>query len=254
MTLIGIADIHSRIARRQRALWLVAIPLTGFAVFLGIISPEAPHTGGPADLAFVGQMIATFSGIAYAAAFSDFFTDPARLGIHELEAASPVRGVILRAGRVLGTFSVVVAPSFLALLILGVVQAITGDPWSIPAAFAVVATIVGPAALIALLISGVAGTLLPRAFGRIVAVLIWFWLAFSTPLLPIPTVNGTIFGVIGDTIGAGYFGAPTFYPPAGPLAAEPTPLTATVSLLWQLVLITILLVAGSRLGERSRNR
>lgn len=254
MSLIGLARTHAKVAGRQKALWFTTIPLTAFATLLAVISPAAPGTGGVEDLAFTGQMIVIFTGIAYAAGFTDFFTAPARLGIHELEASAPVAPLTLRAARLLGAFAVVVAPSLLVLLLRGIQQTADGNFWSLPAAIGVVATIVSPAALIAMALSGLTGAILPRAPGRIIAVVMWFWLWAYTPLVPIPTLNGTILGVIGDTVGAGYFGLTPFYPPSGPLGLEGTPLTATVSLLWQLILILALLAAGSALAERARKR
>lgn len=254
MSTISLAGTHAKVAGRQKALWFTAIPLTAFATLLAVISPAAPGTGGIEDLAFTGQIIAIFTGVAYTAAFADFFTGPARLGVHELEAATPVRPFVLRAARVLGALAVVITPSLLVLLAMGLVQTIGGSAWSMPAAVAVTATIVGPAAMIAMVLSGLAGVLLPRALGRIAAVLVWFYLVFSTPLIPIPTLNGTIFNVIGDTIGSGYFGLSPIYPPTGPLGFDATPATATVSLAWQLVLIVLLLLAGSVLAERARKR
>ncbi|GAA1370033.1 murein hydrolase transporter LrgB [Brevibacterium luteolum] len=254
MTLIDLARTHSRVARRQKALWFTAIPLTAFATLLAVISPARPGTGGIADLAFSGQIIAMFTGIAYAAAFADFFTAQAKLGMHELEASTPAPGALLRTARVLGAFSVVIAPSLAVLLVMGLMQTISGHPWSLPGALAVTATIVAPAALITMALSGVCGVLMPKALGRIVAVLVWFFLIFSSSVLPLPTPNGTVFSVIGDAIVAGWFGADSIYPASGPLGFDGTPLNAAISLVLQLVIIAALLLAGSSLAERTRKR
>lgn len=254
MTLIRLALTHSRVARRQKALWFTAIPLTAFATLLALISPARPGTGGAADLAFSGQTIAIFTGIAYAAAFATFFTTPGKLGMPELEASAPASGALLRSARVLGAFSVVLAPSLLIMLLMGVAQTIHGDCWSIPAALAVTATVVAPATLIAMTLSGVCGALMPQALGRIVAVLIWFFLIFSTSLLPLPTPNGTVFSVVGDAIVTGYFGADPIYAATGPLGFTGTPWSATLSLILQLVIVAVLLLVGSRLAERAQKR
>lgn len=252
MTMLSLTATHAKVAGRQKALWFTAIPLTAFAALLAIISPARPGTGGSADLAFTGTIIAIFTGIAYSAAFADFFTAPARLGMQELEASTAVPTLALRAGRVLGAFAVVVTPSLLVLLLMGISQTIGGHPWAIPAALAVTVTIIAPAALVAMSLSGLIGALLPRAFGRIVAMLIWFYLVFSTPMLPLPTLNGTPLNVIGDTIAHGWFGAPPVYPPAGPLGLEATPITAGMSLAWLVILIALLLTAGSALADRAQ--
>lgn len=254
MNMAGLIRTHAKVAGRQRALWFTVIPLTGFATLLALTAPEAPATGGTRELAFTGNLIAIFTGIAYAAAFADFFTAPVRLGMPELEAAAPVRPIVLRGARVLGAFTIVIAPSLAVLLAVALVQTLGGSTWSLPAAVAVTATIVGPAALIAMTLSGLAGALLPRALGRIAAVLVWFYLVFWTPLIPVPTLNGTIFNVIGDTVAEGYFGTSPIYPPTGTFGLDGTPATATVSLAWQFVLIFILLAAGSVLAERAAKR
>jgi ABC-2 type transport system permease protein len=251
MTLLALAGAHSKIARRQKALWFTSIPLTAFATLLAVISPGRPGTGGTQDLAFSAQMIVMFAGVAYAAAFADFFTATSRLGMHELEASAPTAPLALRAARVLGTFGVVVVPALTVLLLMGIAQTINGHPWSLPAALAVTATIVAPGVLIAMSLSALLGAILPRALGRVAGVLVWFFLIFSSPMLPLPTINGTVLSVIGDAIGAGYFGTSPIYPPAGPLAFDGTPVAATVSLLAQLAIILTLLTAGSALAGRT---
>ena len=98
MTVLALARTHSKVARRQKALWFTAIPLTAFATLLAVISPARPGTGGIEDLAFSAQLIVMFTGVAYAAAFADFFTAPSRLSINELEASTPVAALALLAG------------------------------------------------------------------------------------------------------------------------------------------------------------
>lgn len=254
MTVLALARTHSRVARRQKALWFTTIPLTVFAALLAVISPARPGTGGIEDLTFSGQMIAMFTGIAYAAAFTDFFTAPSRLGVNELEASTPVAPLTLRTARILGTFGIVITPSLVVLVLLGIVQTLGGSFWSLPGALAVTATIIAPAALIAMSLSALAGVILPRALGRIAGVLVWFFLIFSSSLLPLPTPNGTVFTVVGDAIASGYFGTRPIYSPAGPLAFDGTVWTATVSLIAQFIIIVLLLAAGSALAERTRKR
>lgn len=254
MRFLALTRAHSTIARRQKALWFAVVPLTTFAVLLGIISPQAPHTGGSEDLAFYAKFIAIFNGIAYSAAFSDFFTGSARLGMDELEASTPVPSTLLRAARVAGAFTVVFVPSLAVLLVIGIMQATAGHFLSPIIAIAVALTIVAPAALIAMTVSGLAGAVLPRMISRIAAIIVWFWLVFSTPLIPVPTLNGTIFGVIGDSVGAGYFGTEPIYAPTSAQAFASSPLAATISLAWQVVLIVSLLIIGSWVADRSRRR
>ena len=108
--------------------------------------------------------------------------------------------------------------------------------------------------LCSIAISAFMGSFLPQAFARIVAVLAWFYLVFSTPAIPVPAPEGTIFGVTGDAVAQGYFDSRPLYALTGPLSSSPGPVTATVSLLWQFTLIVVLLAIGSRLSERFRDR
>lgn len=254
MTVLALARTHSKVARRQKALWFTAILLTAFAALLAVISPARPGTGGIEDLAFSAQLIVMFTGVAYAAAFADFFTTPSRLGINELEASTPVAALALRTARIFGTFGVVITPALTVLLVMGVVQTLSGHPGSIPVAVAVTVTIIAPGVLIAMSLSALLGAILPRALGRIAGVLVWFFLIFSSSLLPLPTPNGTVLTVIGDAVASGFFGTDPIYPPAGSLAFDGTVWTATLSLVAQLVIIVLLLSAGSALAGRTAKR
>src|SRR5690625_7755668 len=95
-----------------------------------------------------------FTGIAYAAAFADFFTAQAKLGMHELEASTAAPGALLRTARVLGTVSAVIAPPPAVLLAMGLVQTISQRPCSLPGAPAATATVGAPAGLLAMALSG----------------------------------------------------------------------------------------------------
>ncbi|MDO4255343.1 MAG: hypothetical protein Q4C81_09435 [Kocuria sp.] len=254
MTVLTLARTHSKVARRQKALWLAAIPLTAFATLLAVTSPAHPGTGGVEDLTFSAQLIVMFTGIAYAAAFADFFTALSRLGIDELEASTPVATLALGTARIFGTFGVVVTPAMTTLLVMGFVQTVNGHAWSLPIATAVTATIIVPGTLIAMSLSALLGTILPRALGRIAGVLVWLSLTFSSPLLPLPTPNGTVFTVIGDAVASGYFDTAPIYSPLGPFAFDGTAWAATFSLITQLVIIITLLFSGAALAERSAKR
>mgnify|MGYP000878182358 CR=1 FL=1 len=71
MTFANLVRVHSRIARRQKALWYTSIPLTLFAVLVSFGGGRAPHTGGVEDIVYTAQIVAIFVGVAYAAAFTD---------------------------------------------------------------------------------------------------------------------------------------------------------------------------------------
>src|SRR5699024_9025222 len=57
MSLIGLARTHARVARRQKALWFTAIPLTAFATLIAVVSPRLSGSGEIDDLASTGEII-----------------------------------------------------------------------------------------------------------------------------------------------------------------------------------------------------
>lgn len=257
MTLINAAGTHARITRRRVWLWFAIVPLTAFGALLAFVSPGAPRTGGTPDLAFTGQIIALFCGAAYAAAFTDFFASTSRRSMDEIEASTPVAPPVRHAALVLGTLGVVLVPSAVVLVGAGIWQTAAGHGAAVPAAIAVLVTIVLPSAPLATCLSALLGALLPHGAARVAAVLLWFGAVFSTPLIPLPTLNGTVLNLVGDTVAAGFFGAQPLYPlhaPIGPLGLDAaTPRAAALSLAWQAVLVALLLTAGSSLA-RARNR
>ena len=253
MTFVDLLRVHARIAWRQKTLWYTSIPLTLFAVLLSF-GGKAPNTGDVRDLVYKAQVMVIFVGIAYAAAFTSLLSAPARLGIGELESSAPVGFMKLRKARVLGPFAVVIVPPLAFLLVMGTIQTVQGKWDGLPLALAVTASTIAPAMLCSIAISAFMGSFLPQAFARIVAVLAWFYLVFSTPAIPVPAPEGTIFGVTGDAVAQGYFDSRPLYALTGPLSSSPGPVTATVSLLWQFTLIVVLLAIGSRLSERFRDR
>lgn len=254
MNLLVMARAHLRMVARQKALWFSAIPLILFAWLLAVISPKQPGTGGVEDLAFTGQMVAMFSGLAYSTAFTDYFTKSSALGMDELEYSTPVSALKRRAAQLIGTLGVILLPSIVVIVCTSLKQSFSGHPWALVAGLTVIVTIIMPSALIAMSLSALAGTLLPRVVGRVAGVLVWLLLLFSTPLIPLPTPNGTIFAINGDVVASGFFGNHPFYRPAGPLANHGTAWEATFSLVFQLVLVFIVLVFCSALTGRARKR
>lgn len=242
--------VHARTARRQRSLWYATVPLTLLAVLLSVDAPAAPGTGGIDDLVFVARVMGTLIGIAYAAAFTGLLVAPARLGVDELELSTSVGTTTLGAARVLGTFAVVMVPPLVVLVGVGLVQTVGGSWTGLPAALLVAVAMEVPTVLCALAVSALAGSVLPQALARVVAVLTWLYLTMTTPTIPVPGVTGTVLGVVGE--GFASLVSPRFFWVNGPLATAPGPVVAAVSLLWQLALVLTCLVVGSRLAGRSR--
>lgn len=237
--------VHMIIVWRQRSLWVAAVPLALLAVLLGVISPAGPHDHGVGDLAFMAKAMAMFMPIAYMAAFTDFHTRHSRLGIGQLEDSTPIPAPMLAAARTLGAFLILITPSLLLLECAGVVQTLHGSWRAIPQALAAGLAITGPAVLTAMSLSSLLGAILPMIVARITGVLAWFALVFSSPMLPVPTVNGTILNVIGDAVGAGWFGLGPVYPATGGiLAVTGTPANAAISLIAQLAVAMLLMALG----------
>lgn len=249
MKFFALVNTHLKITWRQKSVWFTVIPLTAFATLLAVTSPAHPTTKGVESLVFSAQLILIFTGIAYSAAFANFFTTSLKLGTQELEAAAPVGVLTVRSARIIGTFSVIIMPALVVLLIMSIIQTGSGNLLSIPAALAVTATIIAPGFLLAMSLSAFLGAILPNTVGRIVGVLIWFFLTFSSPLIPLPTPNGTVLSVVADPVATGYFGASPIYLPAGPLAFNDSAWTATFSLFIQFIIVILLLSTGSKLAE-----
>lgn len=254
MTLAKIARTHARVTRRRGSLWFAIIPLTALGALLAFVSPAAPRTGDAEDLAFTAQMIALFSGVACAAAFTDFFTSRARRSMDEIEASTPRSVIAVNGGRVIGMLTIILVPSSVVLLGLGTAQVLSSYPAGPVVAVATVLTITVPSLLVATCLSAFLGTLLPQGVARVTAVLAWLWAVFSTPLIPIPTLNGTVLNLVGDTTAAGFFGATPIYAASGPLGMETSSLAAVISLAWQFALVSVLLLAASALAHRRRQR
>lgn len=133
---------------------------------------------------------------------------------------------------------------------MGLVQTVGGSWTGLPAALLVAVAMEVPTVLCALAVSALAGSVLPQALARVVAVLTWLYLTMMTPAIPVPGVTGTVLGVVGE--GFASLVSPRFFWVNGPLATAPGPVVAAVSLLWQLALVLTCLVVGSRLAGRSR--
>ena len=234
--------VHMIIVWRQRSLWVAAVPLALLAVLLGVISPAGPHDHGAGDLAFMAK-----------AAFTDFHTRHSRLGIGQLEDSTPIPAPMLAAARTFGAFLILIAPSLLLLECAGTVQTLHGSWRAIPQALAAGLAITGPAVLTAMSLSSLLGAILPMIVARITGVLAWFALVFSSPMLPVPTVNGTILNVIGDAVGTGWFGFGPVYPATGGiLAVTGTPANAAISLIAQLAVAMLLMALGGWCSARPR--
>ena len=245
MRILSLVRITLLMFYRRKALWIASIPLALFALFLAYASPMSPGLNTIQGLVFTGQVLAIFTSLAYAASFSNLMTAGRRTGMDELESTSPLPMAAIRAAHVMGAWVICISSSLLFLVLIAVYQTFRGNGMAMLAALAVALVILSPSMLIAKGISALLGALLPTILARILAVLAWAWLAFYTPLLPLPTLNGGPLSVIGDPIAQGWFQSNPMYVPAnGPFTVQ----SGVISLLWQ-VCIILLLFTGANIAS-----
>lgn len=249
MRILAAARTHAVLTRRNKPLMASTVALTLLTVLLIATSRQNPTPQGAAGLASISQSISMVNGVAYAAGQSSYFVAYHHGRIRELEASTPASQLTLDGARMLGTVSMSLVPSAAFLLVVAALQTLK-DPWSIPAALAAIVTIVAPSALVATSLSALLGATLPSVLARLVAVTAWITLLISTPLIPLPTPNGTLFNLVGDAVVSGYFGCAPIYRPTAGLAYDGTPATASLSLFFELLLAAVLFVSGSRLAAR----
>lgn len=245
MRILSLVRITLLMFYRRKALWIASIPLALFALFLAYASPMSPGLNTMQGLVFTGQVLAIFTSLAYAASFSNLMTAGRRTGMDELESTSPLPMAVIRSAHVLGAWVICISSSLLFLVLIAIHQAFHGNGKAILVALAVALVILSPSILIAMGISALLGALLPTVLARILGVLAWAWLAFYTPLLPLPTLNSGPMSVIGDPIAQGWFHTNPMYVPAnGPFTVQ----SGVISLLWQ-VFIIYLLFTGAKIAS-----
>lgn len=251
MRILSLVRITLLMFYRRKALWIASIPLALFALFLAYASPMSPGLNTIQGLVFTGQVLAIFTSLAYAASFSNLMTAGRRTGMDELESTSPLPMAAIRSAHVLGAWVICISSSLLFLVLIAVYQTFRGNGMAMLAALAVALVILSPSMLIAMGISALLGALLPTILARILAVLAWAWLAFYTPLLPLPTLNGGPLSVIGDPIAQGWFHTEPMYAPAnGPFTVQ----SGVISLLWQVCIIFLLFTGANMASNRIKAR
>ena len=131
-------------------------------------------------------------------------------------------------------FAVFALPSFALLLFCGFGQLAHGNPGGPLQAAALFASVAAPAALLAMALSALVGTVLPKALARIVAAV--GWLAALVPLSFVgePTAGGGIqFHIAADPVCQAFFGCPRcstrFRPLLRPRRLSPSPCSSLSS-------------------------
>lgn len=254
MRFLELARTHFLIAARHRALWAVSAVLALLSLSITVNTGLAFESGNVVDLAFTAQMLAIITPIAYAAAFTDLASEPARLGIDEVEASASVPSAQLEVARVTGALSVMVLPSAAVLLFCGCGQMLHGNPWGIVQSMALFAGVVVPQALLAAALSSLAGSLLPRALARIAAVAVWCVALFATSFHGVAVQGGgTQFHIVSDAVCQAFFGCAPYLDYQGPATAA-TPFEALVLLVAKFALAAAVLAAASAIAKHRNLR
>lgn len=249
MRLLRMALTHARIAARQRSLWIASALLALLSLSVMVQEDMPFATSDVFLLAFFAQMLALLPPLAYAASCTDLAAAPSRLGIGEVESATPVSATQLTAARVLGTYVVVSLPSLVLLMLCGCGQLVHGNPWGPLQAAALFVLAVAPGSLLAMALSALTGTVLPRPLARLAAVLGWFGYLAITVFVPETTPGGgTMIHLASDPVLQAFFGVRPMLDTASTAAAA-TPLVALASIALKLVVTAALLVVASALAR-----
>lgn len=213
--LTGTVRYEIVMALRRRALWLSLLPLGVLALLLGFGSPGLTGIADPVSR--IGQstlMVNAVGSIAVAIALADRMASQRMAGLRELIAATPAGGPARAAGVVLGPWSVALLPVALVLLVLGaVVSATAGSPAPLLTAVIGLLVVVVPGSLVLTAFGNLLGVLLPVPAARVLVLPVWYWATALSPLIPVPTVAGTVLSPGGAYPAAAWLGA---RPPAGP--------------------------------------
>lgn len=235
-----------RMATRRRVVWLAVLPLLLLAVLVQLISPAEADTAS----ARMGAWALTFNmlvTVGLGVALADRFAGTARRGLNELLMATPSSVSARMFGSLAGSLAAALAPVAAALLVVAaVVTATTGEPATLGWAVLAFLAIIVPSATVLTTFSATIGLVLPNPLVRVLAVGVWFWATlFSTAILPLPTITGTLLSPLGDYIAGGWLHAPTLWAGEGPVdALSPAPSAASAAINLGLVLLMSLGLFG----------
>ncbi|CAM4238526.1 hypothetical protein NONI108955_15960 [Nocardia ninae] len=183
---------------RHRVVWLSLIPLCVLIMLLGGFPRGRDRTDEIAAIGDTALLLNFLGSIGVAVALADRLAVQRKPGLRELFAATPADGRTRSVGLVLGPWLVASVPGALILLVMGLWSAISsGGPAPLAAAVIGLVTIVAPGSLLLTVLANVASLLLPSVVVRVLVVPYWYWATLLTPLVPIPTVTGTVLSPLG---------------------------------------------------------
>ncbi|MGC4804958.1 hypothetical protein [Micromonospora sp. DT233] len=255
--LTGAIKYEFQMAARRKVVWLAVLPLLAIGLLFQILSPASAdlHTAA----ARVGAWSLTMNllvVVGLGVALADRFAGTTRRGLHELLLATPSSLAARMLGSLAGSLAAALAPVAVTMVVVGVVLTFTsGDVTTLGWAVIAFCTVTVPSALLLTTFAATLGLVLPMAVVRVIAVGTWFWATlFSTSIVPIPTVTGTLLSPLGDYVAGGWLHTPTLWAGEGAFAA-PAPSsssssTAAVNLLLVVGMSAVLFTASCALARR----
>ncbi len=248
---LATASYEFRMAVRGRVLWICLLPLLGLAILLVLTSPRASGlSSASAKVGVWAVLINVLATAGIGVAMADRVGRVRQLGLADLMAAMPVTYTQRLAGTMAGAIAAALAPVAAVMLTVGIVVGIVdGDPAAPLWAILAFCTVIVPGTAALSTFATALGSVVPLAAARVVVVLVWLWATlFSTRIVPLPTVTGTVLSPLGDYVAVGWLHADRIWAGQGrPALVSPqaTGLSATVSL-FLLLAITCLLFAATR--------
>lgn len=225
----GTLRYESMMAMRRRVPWVSLLPLCALALLIALSSPTlTTHTDLVARMGSTAMMVNVLGSVGVAIALADRMAAQRLPGLPELIGATSAGPLGRAAGVVLGPWLVAMAPVFAVLMIVGGWLSVgAGSARPLIAGLVGFVAIVLPGALLLTMFANLLALIFPAAVSRVLVVPLWYWATALSPLIPLPTVTGTILSPLGSYQAAAWLG--TRPPPAG--ADWPHPQASTTTAL-----------------------
>lgn len=245
-----VSRVEFLMATRSRVAWLAITPLLVIALLAALTSRDVVDAASSSPrIGSCALLISMFVSVGVGVAMTDRLVRLHGLGLDELLLALPCRPAMRLVGGFLGSLFAMLAPSAVALLLVGVfVAVIDRDPWAVPSAAVAFLVIVAPAAGLVSVASAVAGLLVPVPLARALTVIGWFWATlFNRSMIPLPTPTGTVLSPLGDYAAAVWWQVAPLWAGRGQpplLSPQPNPSSAYLNLVVLLAATVALMVAA----------